>query len=109
MIAWIIAFILFGCLIAVLVLHFRQLGALKSHYEEELEEVKSSRGLSEEAVKEIETWKKRYEVERALKEEQLREAEKWRKRYWEQVHEDSDSYRTRIGKEEESWGDREPY
>jgi len=109
MIAWIIALILFGCLIAVLVLHFKQLSALKSRYEAVLHEVKSNRCLSEDAVKEIEKWKKRYEAERAVKEEQLKEAEKWRKRYWEKVHEDSDAYRTQIGKEEESWGDREPY
>jgi biopolymer transport protein ExbB/TolQ len=109
MIAWIIALILFVCLISVLVLQFKQLSAVRRRYEAVLQEVKSRGNLSDEALKEIERWKKRYEAEKAVKEEQVREAEKWKKRYWQKVHEDSDSYKTQIGKEEESWGDREPY
>jgi predicted Holliday junction resolvase-like endonuclease len=109
MIPWIITFILFSVLIAVLVLQFKQLSALKSRYESVVHELKSRRSPSDEALEELEKWKKRYEAEKAAKEEQIKEAERWKKRYWEQVHEDSDSYRTQVGKEDESWGDREQY
>lgn len=109
MIPWLIVFILSGCLIAVLLLHFKQLGALESHYESVFQELKSRRSPSEEALAELEKWKTCYEMEKAAKEELIKEAARWKKRYWEQVHESSDSYRTPIGKEEESWGDREPY
>ena len=110
MIAWIIALILLVCLIAVLFLHFKELNALKSRYEAALQEVKKRNGrYDEEARGELEEWRKRYEAERAAKEEKVKEAEMWRKRYWEQIHEASDTYTTRTRKEEESWGDREPY
>ncbi|RZN37006.1 MAG: hypothetical protein EFT35_07355 [Methanophagales archaeon ANME-1-THS] len=109
MIPWIIVFILLSCLIVVLVLHFKQLRVLKSRYEAVLQELKSRRSPSDEALAELEKWKTRYEAEKAAKEELIKEAERWKKRYWEQVHEGSDSYRTRVGKEDESWGDREPY
>jgi hypothetical protein len=109
MIAWIIAFILLGCLIAVLFFHFKELNAVESRYEAALQEEKKRNGRYEEAGREVEAWRKRYEAERAAKEEQVKEAEMWRKRYWEHVHEASDTYTTRTRKDEESWGDRESY
>lgn len=109
MIAWIISFILLVCLIAVLLLHFKELKALKSRYEAALQEAQKRNGRYDEARGELEEWRKRYEAERAAKEEKVKEAEMWRKRYWEHVHEASDTYTTRTRKDEESWGDREPY
>jgi len=112
MIAWIIALILFTCLLIVLAKLARfskELKALNDRYEAVLHEAKTRSRFSEEAWKEVEKWKKRYLAEKAAKEEQAKEAEKLRKRYWEEVHEDSDSYKTQTRKEEESWGDNEPY
>ena len=112
MIAWLIALGLFLCLLIVLAKLARcskELKALSDRYEAVLHEAKTRRSFAEEAWNEVEKWKKRYLAEKAAKEEQAKEAEKLRKRYWEEVHDDSDSYKTQIGKEEESWGDNEPY
>ena len=109
MIAWIIALILFICLLATLFRHFKALKACEDRYEAALYEAKARSNFSEEAFKEVEKWKKRYLAELAAKKEQIKEAEEWKKRYWAQIHEDSDSYKTQTRKEEESWGDNEPY
>jgi len=112
MIAWIIALILFTCLLIALakLAHCsKELKALNDRYEVVLHEAKTRRSFSEEAWNEVEKWKKRYLAEKAAKEEKVKEAETLRKRYWVEVHEDSDSYKTQIGKEDESWGDKEPY
>ena len=109
MIAWIIASILFVCLLATLLLHLKAIKVLNNRYEAVLHEAKTRSSFAEEAWTEVEKWKKRYVAERAAKEEQMKEAEKLRKRYWQEVHEDSDSYTTQTRKEEESWGDNEPY
>lgn len=112
MIAWIIALILFTCLLmtlAKLARFSKELNALSDRYEAVLHEAKTRSRFSEEAWNEVEKWKKRYLAEKTAKEEKEKEAEKLRKRYWEEVREDSDSYKTQIGKEEESWGDKEPY
>lgn len=112
MIAWIIALVLFTCLLIVLAKLARsskELKALNDRYEAVLHEANTRSKFSEEAFKEVEKWKKRYVSEKAAKEEQTKEAEKWRKRYWGEIHEDSDSYKTQTRKDEESWGDKEPY
>lgn len=112
MIAWIIALILFTCLLmalAKLARFSKELKALNDRYEAVLHEAKTRSSFAEEAWKEVEKWKKRYLAEKTAKEEQEKEVEKLRKRYWEEVHEDSDSYKTQTRKEEESWGDKEPY
>jgi predicted Holliday junction resolvase-like endonuclease len=109
MIAGVIAFILLVCLIVTLVYHVKAVNQVRNQYETELYEAKTRSKFVDEAWAEVEEWKKRYVAERALKEEKEREAEELRKRYWEQRHDDSDSYRTQTRKEEESWGDREPY
>jgi ATPase subunit of ABC transporter with duplicated ATPase domains len=70
MIAWIIALILFICLIAVIVefyLRSKEINLLKIHYEK--------------VLKEADERKKRYEDEKALKEQALKETDKWKKRY----------------------------
>ena len=70
MIAWIIALILFICLIAVIVefhLRSKEINLLKIHYEKVLKEAYER--------------KKRYEDEKALKEQALKETDKWKKRY----------------------------
>ena len=112
MLAWIIALILLTCLLIALA-KLRQvskeLAALNSRYEAALWEAKSRSVFSEEAFGEVEKWKKRYVAEKAAREEQEKEAEKRRKHYWGRAHEDSDSYKTQIGKDDESWGDKEPY
>jgi hypothetical protein len=112
MIAWIIAFILFLCLLAVLAklrLGAKELAALNDRCETAQWEAKNQSVFSEQALEEVEKWKKCYVTEKAAKEEHEKEAEQWKKRYWEKAHEDSDSYKTQIGKDEESWGDIEPY
>jgi predicted Holliday junction resolvase-like endonuclease len=111
-IAWIIALILFTCLLIVLIKlarYSKELKALSDRYEAVLHEAKTRRSFAEEAWNEVEKWKKRYLAEKTVKEEKVKEAEKLRKRYWQEVHEDSDSYKTQTRKEEESWGDKEPY
>ena len=108
-IAWIIALVLFACLLATLLLYLRARKAWEDRYEAALHEAKARSNFSDEAFKEVERWKKRYLTEKAAKEEKIKEAEEWRKRYWEHIHEASDSYKTQIGKDEESWGDNEPY
>ena len=112
MIAWIIALILFTCLLialAKLARFSKELKALNDRYEAVLHEAKTRSSFAEEAWNEVEKWKKRYLAEKTAKEEKVKEVEKLRKRYWEEVHEDSDSYKTQIGKEDESWGGKEPY
>ena len=110
--AWLIALLLFVCLLIVLV-KVRQLSnelkIVNDNYETALWEARNQSRFSEEALNEVEEWKKRYVAERAAKDEQAKEAENWKKRYWEKAHEESDSYKTKIGKDEESWGDKEPY
>lgn len=112
MIAWIIALILFTCLLMVLAKLARcskERKALNDRYDAALHEAKTRSSFAEEAWKEVEKWKKRYLAEKAAKEEQTKEAEKLRKHHWQEVHEDSDSYKTQTRKEEESWGDKEHY
>ena len=112
MIAWLIAGILFLCLLGVLVKLARvskELKIMNDRCETALWEATNQSRFSNEALNDVEEWKKRYVVERAAREEHEKEAETWRKRYMERIHEDSDSYKTQIGKDEESWGDREPY
>jgi predicted Holliday junction resolvase-like endonuclease len=112
MIAWLIAGGLFLCLLIALV-KVRQLSkelkTVNDNYETAQWEARNQGRFSEEALNEVEEWKERYVAERAAKEAQEKEAETLRKRYMERIHEDSDSYKTQIGKDEESWGDREPY
>jgi hypothetical protein len=112
MIAWLIAGGLFLCLLIALA-KVRQLSkelkTVNDNYETAQWEATNQSRFSNEALNDVEEWKKRYVAERAAKEEQEKEAETWRKRYMERIHEDSDSYKTQIGKEEESWGDHEPY
>ena len=112
MIAQIIALFFFLCVLLLLIkvrLLAKELIELNRRYETALWEAKNRSVFSEEAFGEVEKWKKRYASEKAAKEELGKEAKKWQKRYWEQAHEASDSYHTQTGKDEESWGDREPY
>jgi Tfp pilus assembly protein PilX len=112
MITWIIALVLFLCLLVVLAklrLVSKKLKNAYERYDAALHEAKTRSSFAEEAWTEVEKWKKRYVAEKTAKEEQMKEAEKWKKRYWQEVHEDSDSYKTQTRKEEESWGDKEPY
>ena len=112
MIAWILAFILFLCLVAVLAklrLTTKELAAVHDRYETAQWEAKNQSVFSEQALEEVEKWKKCYVAEKAAKEAHEKEMEQWKKRYWEKAHDDSDSYKTQVGKDEESWGDIEPY
>ena len=112
MIAWIIVCILFLCLLVVLArlrLVAKELATLQDRYETAEWEAKNQSVFSEQALEEVEKWKKRYVAEKTAKEEHEKETEEWKKRYWEKSHEDSDSYKTQVGKDEESWGDIEPY
>jgi 7,8-dihydro-6-hydroxymethylpterin-pyrophosphokinase len=112
MIAWLIALGLLLCLLVALVKLAqvsKRLKTVSDNYETALWEARNQSRFSNEALNEVEDWKQRYVAERAAKEEQEKEAETWRKRYMARIHEDSDSYKTQIGKDEESWGDREPY
>jgi hypothetical protein len=49
MLAWIIALILFVCLIAVILLHFKAIRALNNRYEAVLYEAKTRSSFAEEA------------------------------------------------------------
>ena len=112
MIAWLIAGGLFLCLLVVLVkVHqlSKELKIANDRCETAQWEARNQSRFSNEALNEVEEWKQRYVAERAANEEREKEAETLRKRYMERIHEDSDSYKTQIGKDEESWGDREPY
>ena len=112
MIAEIIALVLFLCLLVALAkvrLLVKELTALNDRCETAQWEAKNQSVFSEQALEEVEKWKKCYVAEKAAKEAHGKEAEQWKKRYWGKAHEDSDSYKTQIGKDEESWGDIEPY
>ncbi|MBN1762156.1 MAG: hypothetical protein JW878_03615 [Methanomicrobia archaeon] len=112
MIAWLIALGLLLCLLIALVKLAqvsKRLKTVSDNYETAQWEARNQGRFSNEALNEVEEWKQRYVAERAAREEHEQEAETWRKRYMERIHEDSDSYKTQIGKDEESWGDREPY
>ena len=112
MILELIALVLAACLVGVIV-KLRQiskeLATAQNRYETALWEAKSRTMFADEALDTVEEWKKRYEAERASKEALMKETEAWRKKYQAQVHSASDTYRAETGKEEESWGDREPY
>lgn len=87
----------------------KELATAQDRYETALWEAKSRTMFADEAFEAVEEWKKRYEAERAAKEQLMKETEERRKKYWAQVHGVSDTYSAETGKEEESWGDREPY
>jgi predicted nucleic acid-binding Zn-ribbon protein len=112
MILELIALILAACLLGAIV-KLRQvsndLATARDRYEKALWEAKSRAMFADEAFEAVEEWKKRYEAERASKEDLMKETEEWRKKFRAQVHSVSDTYRAETGKEEESWGDREPY
>jgi len=112
MILELIALILATCLVGSIV-KLRQvskdLATARDRYETALWEAKSRTMFADEAFETVEEWKKRYEAERASKEQLMKETEAWRKKYQAQIHSVSDTYRAETGKEEESWGDREPY
>ncbi|MGC9445124.1 MAG: hypothetical protein ACP5E9_09405 [Candidatus Methanospirareceae archaeon] len=107
-----IALVLAACLVGTIV-KLRQiskeLAAARDRYEAALWEAKSRTMFADEAFEAVEAWKKRYEAECAAKEEFMKETEAWRKKYQDQLHSVSDTYRAETGKEDESWGDREPY
>jgi predicted Holliday junction resolvase-like endonuclease len=112
MILELIALVLAACLVGSIV-KLRQvskdLATARDRYEKALWEAKSRTMFADEAFEAVEDWKKRYESERTSKEQLMKETEACRKSYREQVHSVSDTYRAETGKEEESWGDREPY
>ena len=112
MILELIALILAACLVGSIV-KLRQvskdLETAQDRYESALWEAKSRTMFADEALEAVEEWKKRYEAERVSKEELAKQTEEWRKKYRAQVHSVSDTYRAETGKQEESWGDREPY
>ncbi len=112
MILELVAGILAACLVVALVKLrqvSRELATAQDRYETALWEAKSRTMFADEAFDAVEEWKKRYEAEHAAKEKLLKETDAQRKNYWNQVHSGSDTYRAETGKEEESWGDREPY
>jgi predicted Holliday junction resolvase-like endonuclease len=109
MIAWIIAFLLLVCLLAALYLHRKTIEALRDQHDAAVFEAQAKSRFIQEAMDEVEEWKKRYLEEKAARGKIEQEAEDWRRKYWDCVQKDSDSYHTKTRKDEESWGDREPY
>ncbi|HDS45600.1 MAG TPA: hypothetical protein ENN68_05850 [Methanomicrobia archaeon] len=87
----------------------KELATAQDRYETALWESKSRTMFADEALEAVEEWKKRYAAECASKEELMKQIEALRKSYREQIHSVSDTYRAETGKQEESWGDREPY
>jgi hypothetical protein len=109
MLAGIIAFLLLLCLLAALYLHRKAIAALRDQYDAAVFEAQTKSRFIQDAMDEEEAWKKRYLEEKAARGKIEQEAEDWRRKYWDCVQKDSDSYRTKTRKDEESWGDREPY
>jgi predicted Holliday junction resolvase-like endonuclease len=80
MIAWIIALILFICLIAVLAefrLRSKEINLLKTRYEKGIKEADEWKKHYKNALQKANEWKKRYEeIEKRTKNEKLEEREK---------------------------------